>query len=225
MAALFTLNAVSTLPQRCPRAYNPAHPPPRFGYRTGGNDEGNVSEHPQQTEAQTEAPTEWGAPRTKTVAWFDPMISAAAASSLSGLEFVSAVRDGLLPPPPIAQLMGVRLVEVAPGLAVFECTPDESAYNPIGVVHGGLVCTLTDSAAGCAVQSTLEAGVAYTSIDINVTYLRPVTKESGLIRATGRVTKPGRKVAYATVEVTDESGKLLAQATSSCLVMDNRAAT
>ena len=167
--------------------------------------------------------SDWGAPRSKTVSWYDPMVHATAASTLSGLDFLSAVRDGTLPRPPIAQLMGFTLVEVAPGLAVFECTPDESVYNPIGVVHGGLVCTLTDSAAGCAVQTTLEAGVAYTSIDINVTYLRPVTKDSGLIRATGRVTKPGRRVAYATVEVTDRAGKLLAQATSSCLIMDNRA--
>jgi len=118
--------------------------------------------------------------------------------------------------------MGFTLVEVGPGLAVFECRPDESLYNPIGVVHGGLVCTLSDSAAGCAVQTSLEAGVAYTSIDINVTYLRPVTKDSGLIRAIGRLTKPGRKVAYATVEVTDRVGKMLAQATSSCLIMDTR---
>jgi uncharacterized protein (TIGR00369 family) len=168
------------------------------------------------------APSDWGTPRSRTTTWYDPMIHATAASTLSGLDFLHAVRDGSLPRPPIAQLMGFSLVEVAHGLAVFECTPDESAYNPIGVVHGGLVCTLADSAAGCAVQSTLEAGVAYTSIDINVTYLRPVTKDSGPIRATGRLTKPGRKVAYATVEVTDRSGKLLAQATSSCLVMDNR---
>jgi uncharacterized protein (TIGR00369 family) len=165
---------------------------------------------------------DWGSPRTKTVTWHDPMVNATAATSLSGLEFLYAVRDGALPRPPIAQLMGFTLVEVAPGLAVFECTPDESVYNPIGVVHGRLVCTLTDSAAGCAVQSSLEAGVAYTSIDINVTYLRPVTKDSGLIRATGRLTKPGRKVAYATVEVTDGAGKMLAQATSSCLIMDTR---
>jgi uncharacterized protein (TIGR00369 family) len=166
---------------------------------------------------------DWGSPRSKTVTWYDPMVNATAATTLSGLEFLYAVRDGALPRPPIAQLMGFNLVEVAPGLAVFECTPDESVYNPIGVVHGGLVCTLTDSAAGCAVQSTLEAGVAYTSIDINVTYLRPVTKDTGLIRATARLTKPGRKVAYATVEVTDRAGKLLAQATSSCLIMDTRA--
>ena len=95
------------------------------------------------------------------------------------------MQDGRFAPPPIALLMGFTLVQVDYGLAVFECTPDESAYNPIGVVHGGLVCTLADSAAGCAVQTTLEAGVAYTSIDINVTYLRPVTKDTGLIRATG----------------------------------------
>jgi uncharacterized protein (TIGR00369 family) len=166
--------------------------------------------------------TEWGPARTKTVTWHDPMVNATAATSLSGLDFLYAVRDGALPRPPIAQLMGFTLVEVGPGLAVFECTPDESLYNPIGVVHGGLVCTLSDSAAGCAVQTSLAAGVAYTSIDINVTYLRPVTKDSGLIRATGRLTKPGRKVAYATVEVTDRVGKMLAQATSSCLIMDTR---
>jgi uncharacterized protein (TIGR00369 family) len=165
---------------------------------------------------------DWGAPRSKTTTWYDPMVNATAASTLNGLDFLYAVRDGALPRAPIAQLMGFTLVEVAFGLAVFECTPDESVYNPIGVVHGGLVCTLTYSAAGCAVQSSLDAGVAYTSIDINVTYLRAITKDTGPIRATGRLTKPGRKVAYATVEVTDRSDKLLAQATSSCLIMDSR---
>jgi uncharacterized protein (TIGR00369 family) len=167
--------------------------------------------------------SDWGTLRSKTVTWHDPMINASVGASLSGLDFLHQIRDGKLPPPPIARLMGFSLAHVERGLAIFECTPDESAYNPIGVVHGGLVCTLADSAAGCAVQSTLDAGVAYTSIDINVTYLRPVTKDTGLLRATGRTVKPGRRVAYATVEVTDRSGKLLAQATSSCLVMDNRA--
>jgi uncharacterized protein (TIGR00369 family) len=164
----------------------------------------------------------WGATRSKTITWQDPMVTASFATSLSGLDFLFAIRDGGFPPPPMARLMGFSLVQVDYGLAVFECAPDESAYNPIGVVHGGLVCTLCDSAAGCAVQSTLDAGVAYTSIDINVTYLRPITQDSGPIRATGRTTKPGRRVAYATVEVTDGSGKLLAHATSSCLVMENR---
>jgi uncharacterized protein (TIGR00369 family) len=170
-----------------------------------------------------DAPT--GAVRSKTVTWQDPMATAGRAASLSGLDFLTALRDGRIAPPPMARLMGFSLVELEFGLAAFECLPDESVYNPIGVVHGGLVCTLADSAAGCAVQTTLEAGVAYTSIDINVTYLRPVTKDTGVIRATARVTKPGRRVAYATVEVTDTSEKLLAQATSSCLVMDTRTTT
>ena len=177
-------------------------------------------------QGRTDEPTphpEWGAARSRTITWHDPMVNAASATSLGGLDFLRAMRDGRLAPPPMARLMGFSLVAVEYGLAIFECTPDESAYNPIGVVHGGLVCTLADSAAGCAVQSTLDAGVSYTSIDINVTFLRPVTKDTGLIRATARTTKPGRRVAYATAEVTDRDGKLLAQATSSCLVMDNRA--
>jgi uncharacterized protein (TIGR00369 family) len=110
------------------------------------------------------------------------------------------------------------------GRVVFECEPDESAYNPIGVVHGGLVCTLADTVAGCAVHTTLDAGVAYTSIDLNVSYLRPVTKDSGVLRATGRVTKPGRRVAFSSAEIADQAGKIVATATSSLLVMDPRVA-
>jgi uncharacterized protein (TIGR00369 family) len=102
---------------------------------------------------------------------------------------------------------------------VFEARPDESVYNPIGLVHGGLVCTLADSAAGCAVHTTLDAGVAYTSIDLTVNYLRPVTLHSGPLRATGVVTKPGRKVALASVEIHDGTGKLAATASSNCLII------
>jgi uncharacterized protein (TIGR00369 family) len=150
------------------------------------------------------------------------MVAASAGAGLSGLEFLRAIRDGVLPPPPMAVLMNFRLCEVEFGRVVFECQPDESAYNPIGLVHGGLVCTLADSAAGCAVHSVLEAGVAYTSIDLNVRYLRAVTAASGLLRATGQIVKPGRRVALANAEIVDGSGKLVATATSSCLVMDNR---
>ena len=163
--------------------------------------------------------SEWGQSREKLVTWHDPMIAAKAAASLSGLEFLRAIRDGKLPPPPIAKLFGMAIREAEPGRVVFECTPDESAYNPIGVVHGGLVCTLADTVAACAVHTTLEAGVAYTSIDLNVSYLRPVTRDTGLLRATGIVTKPGRRVAFSRAEVAGEDGKLVATATSSCLVM------
>jgi uncharacterized protein (TIGR00369 family) len=153
------------------------------------------------------------------VEWHDPAISASVVSSMNGLEFLRAIRDGLLPPPPIARLIGTRIVEVDVGKVVFECEPDEAVYNPIGLVHGGLVCTLADSVTGCAVQSTLEVGYVYTSIDINVSYLRAVTANSGTLRATGLVTRPGRRVAFARAEIVDGLGKVVATATSSCLVM------
>ncbi|HTU76088.1 MAG TPA: PaaI family thioesterase [Trebonia sp.] len=161
----------------------------------------------------------WGAPSSKVVQWYDPMITAAGALGLSGYEFMSAIMDGKLPPPPIASLVSFRVVEIEVGRIVFECTPDASVYNPIGTVHGGVVCTLADSAAACAVHTTLAAGLAYTSIDLNVSYLRPVTRDSGTLRAIGTVTKPGRRVAFSSVEVFDSHRKLVATATSSCLVM------
>lgn len=161
----------------------------------------------------------WGEPRSRTVTWFDPAAAVKGGAGLSGLEFMRAIRAGRLPPPPIAQLLNMSLRQVDRGLVVFVCTPDESVYNPIGLVHGGLACTLADSALGSAVQTTLEAGVAYTSIDITVNYLRPVTLDSGTLVATGRVVKPGRRVAAASAEVHDGHGRLVATATSNCLVI------
>jgi len=162
---------------------------------------------------------QWGAPAARIVEWYDPNIAAAAMPRMSGLEFLRAIRDGKLPPAPIASLLGMRPVEVEPGYVVFEVTPDESVYNPIGTVHGGLVCTLADTVAACAVHSTLDAGMAYTSIDLNVSYTRPVTRDSGTLRAVGTVVKPGRRVAFSRAEITDAAGKVAATATSSCLVM------
>lgn len=166
------------------------------------------------------APGSWGAPRSRVVTWYDPMPTAAAGAAMSGLEFLRAIAEGTLAPPPIAALFLMRPVSFEDGRTVFECEPDESSYNPIGVVHGGLVCTLADTVAGCAAHSTLARGVGYTSIDIGVNYLRPVTRESGVLRATGQVTKRGRRVVFATAEIVDGTGKLVATATSNCLVID-----
>lgn len=161
---------------------------------------------------------DWGEARSKSLIWYDPAVTVAAGAGLSGLELMQAGVDGRLPLPPIALLLNMRPTSAERGLVTFECTPDESVYNPIGVVHGGLVCTLADSVTGCAVHTTLEAGVGYASIDITVSYLRPVTLESGTLAATGRVVKPGRRVATATAEVHDGSGRLVATATSNCLI-------
>jgi uncharacterized protein (TIGR00369 family) len=161
----------------------------------------------------------WGEPRSRTVTWYDPAITAAGAEGLSGLEFMRAMIAGDLPPPPIASVLNMWLREVDHGLAVFECQPGESVYNPIGVVHGGLVCTLADSAAGCAVHTTLPPGVAYTSVDITVNYLRPVTRDSGVLTVTGKVVRSGRRMALAAVEVHDARNRLVTTATSNCLIM------
>jgi uncharacterized protein (TIGR00369 family) len=138
--------------------------------------------------------------------------------TMSGLDYLLAMIAGELPPPPIASLMDMTLVEAAPGTATFICEPDESHYNPIGTVHGGLVCTLLDSALGCAVQTTLPQGQGYTSIEITVNYLRPVLAGSGRLTCVATVTKPGNRVAFADGVVTDASGKTVATATGSLLV-------
>ncbi|QNE37538.1 PaaI family thioesterase [Leifsonia shinshuensis] len=138
--------------------------------------------------------------------------------TVSGLEYLQKMIAGELPPPPIANLMGMTLTEAETGRAVFVCEPDESHYNPIGTVHGGLVCTLLDSAIGCAVQSTLAQGQGYTSIEIKVNYLRPVFAGSGPLTCSATVTKPGNRVAFADGVVTDGSGKTVATATGSLLV-------
>jgi uncharacterized protein (TIGR00369 family) len=167
-------------------------------------------------------PDQVGAAREKTVSWHDPMTTASLGRTMSGREFLEAVRDGQLPAAPIAKLMEFSIEEVGEGRVVFGCTPDESLYNPIGTVHGGLVCTLADTVIGCAVHSLLEAGVAYTSIDLTVNYLRPVTADGTKLLATGTVTKPGRRVAFATAEIVDASGKVVATGTGSVLIMDLR---
>jgi uncharacterized protein (TIGR00369 family) len=140
---------------------------------------------------------------------------------MSGLEFLRAMQNGEVPPPPIAMLFGFGPVSVEQGDIRFRCTPDESAYNPIGVVHGGLVCTLLDTVAACAVHSTLPAGVGYTSIEIKVNYLRPVRVDASgptELIAHGWVTKPGRRVAFAEGDVRDEAGRIVATASTTCLV-------
>ncbi len=160
----------------------------------------------------------WGEQRTKTVTWYDPHALAAAGRSMPGLDYLRAIMTGELPAAPIAALFGTRPVRVEPGSVTFACTPDESAYNPIGVVHGGLVCTLLDSVVGCAVHTTLPAGTGYTSTSLTVNYLRAVTHESGELHAEGHVTKAGRRMAFADATVVDGQGKIVATATGSCLV-------
>jgi len=158
--------------------------------------------------------------RSRTVTWEDPLESFTAASGMSGLEYLEAIGDGRLPKPPIAELMGIDGIEVAQGRAVFGVVPDEYHYNPIGLVHGGLAMTLLDSAMGCAVQTTLPAGVGYTTLEVNVNFARPITRDTGRVRCEATVLHRGRTVATAEGRVfAERDGKLLAHGTTTCLIL------
>jgi len=161
-------------------------------------------------------------PRRREVAWEDPLPALAAAPGLTGLELIREVIAGRLPAPPIGALMNLGIVAADEGTVTFTCATDPSMLNPLGSLHGGVACTLLDSVIGCAVHTTLPAGVGYTSIDITVSYLRSPAIGSELT-AIGRVTKPGRRVAFGEGEVRDADGRLIATATGSCLIIDGRA--
>jgi uncharacterized protein (TIGR00369 family) len=158
--------------------------------------------------------------RTLTVSWQDPIESAARLRELTGLEALRAIIAGEIPAPPIAVLLGFAPVEVEEGRAAFVAHPGEQHYNPIGVVHGGLAATLLDSVMGCAVQTTLAIGEAYTTLELKVNFTRAITRDTGPIRAEGSVIHRGGRVATAEGRViAQDSGKLLAHATTTCLVM------
>jgi uncharacterized protein (TIGR00369 family) len=138
--------------------------------------------------------------------------------SQSGLDFLRGVVDGRLPAPPIAETLGFQLVAVEKGRAIFEGTPQHRHYNPIGVVHGGFAMTLLDSALGCSIHTTLDKGDAYTTLEIKVNLVRPLTKDTGVIRAEGRILHRGRTLATAEGEIKDAGGKLYAHATTTCMI-------
>ncbi|MFJ8534232.1 PaaI family thioesterase [Streptomyces sp. NPDC093591] len=156
--------------------------------------------------------------RTRTYQWEDPAMLAEAAGRMAGIDFLRELQAGRLPGPPINYAIDFRLDEVEPGRAVFSLTPGEEHYNPIGSVHGGIFATLLDSAAGCAVQTTLPQGMAYTSLDLTVKFLRRITVETGTVRAVGTVVNKGRQTALAQAQLVDAKDRLLAHATSSCLL-------
>jgi uncharacterized protein (TIGR00369 family) len=154
-----------------------------------------------------------------TVSWSDPQALAEAGRSMAGIDFLRAILDGRLPLPPICELLGFRPVEVEPGRVVFEVIPGEQHYNPIGVVHGGLAMTLLDSAMGCSVQTRMPAGGGYTTLEAKTNLVRPISSETGPLRAIGKLVHLGRQVATAESRLEDASGKLYAHASTTCIVL------
>ena len=158
--------------------------------------------------------------RRREIVWQDPMPSAAAGAELAGLDYMRALIAGRIPPPPIAVTMNFTPIEVAEGHAVFQGESGEEHYNPIGVVHGGYASTLLDSALGCAVHTTLPVGSAYTTLTLEVKLVRPITRDTGAVRAVADVVHRGRRQQTAEAKLfAVESGKLLATGTSTCMIL------
>jgi uncharacterized protein (TIGR00369 family) len=159
------------------------------------------------------------ATRSRTLEWSDPVGSAAAGAEMSGLDYMRALLAGELSRPPISVVMNMELAELDEGRVVFAGEPGEEHYNPIGMVHGGYAATILDSALGCAVHTTLPAGVGYTSLGLEVKYLRPISRDTGRILCEGTVVHRGRRQATAEARLTaEDTGKLLATGTSTLMI-------
>jgi uncharacterized protein (TIGR00369 family) len=138
--------------------------------------------------------------------------------SFDGLTFLQKMIAGEMPNPPMSELLGFHLVEIEKGRAVFEGVPEYRHYNPIGSVHGGFAATLLDSALGCAIFSTVAKGEGWTTLELKMNLVRPLTKDTGLVRAEGRILHRGRTVATSEADLKDTAGKLYAHATTTCMV-------
>jgi uncharacterized protein (TIGR00369 family) len=156
--------------------------------------------------------------RQRTFTWADPEAYARYRPGKSGLEVLAMVVSGELPPPPMASLMDIRLVEVEKGQAVFRGVPQAFHYNPLGSVHGGYGATLLDSAMGCAVHSVLEAGDTYTTLEFKINFLRAMTHDTGEVRGVGTIVHAGRTTAIAEGRIEDAAGRLYAFATTTCQI-------
>ena len=167
-------------------------------------------------------PTEEAAARRREVTWEDPLLGAALALDLSGLDYLRAIAEERIPRPPIAALLGMGISDIQPGRVTFSLDVGEHLYNPIGSVHGGVFCTLLDSAMGCAVHTTLGRGQAYTTLELKVNMVRALTVDTPSVLATGEVISAGRRVVTASGQLTGPDGALYAHATTTCLVFEPR---
>ncbi|WP_327120208.1 PaaI family thioesterase [Nocardia sp. NBC_01730] len=177
---------------------------------------GGKSEVTNQTQADS-------AVQTRTYNWTDPMADLAAIAGLakrSGLEQIQAIADGRVAKCPAASLIDGGDINAREGWVEVTMRAQKIHYNPVGTVHGGVLAIMLDTAAGCAVQTTLKPGEVHTTLDLTVKYLRPATEASGLLRCEATVINRGRRTALAQAQVVDEAGRLIAHATSSCMILN-----
>lgn len=159
-----------------------------------------------------------GTDRSRRYTWQDPAPVLAALPRTDGLGLLRQMASGRLPEPPIAATLGFEKITFDPGRVTVTLRPAEHHLNPLGTVHGGVLATLLDTACGCAVHTTLDAGTGYTSLDLVTRFLRPVSPVTGLITCEGEVLNRGSRTATAQARIVDEAGRLIAHATSTCLL-------
>jgi uncharacterized protein (TIGR00369 family) len=137
---------------------------------------------------------------------------------MSGLEYMRKMMNGEVPPSGMVQLLGLKLVEVSEGRAVFTVQPDESHYNGLGIAHGGLAATLLDSALGCAINATMPPGKIFTTLEMKINYVRPITRERGELRCEANMIHAGGRVATAEGRIVDREGQIYAHGTATCML-------
>jgi len=140
---------------------------------------------------------------------------------MSGLEFVRGLADGTLPLNMMAQTLGYDITEAEQGRVVVTADPKQIHLNPAGTVHGGLAATMLDSSMGLAIHSTLDRGIGSTTLEFKISFLRPITSQTGPIRAEGTMISRGRRVSTAEGRVTDREGRLLVHGTTTCLIFED----
>lgn len=156
--------------------------------------------------------------RSRTIAWSAPVLDLGEFRQMSGLDYLRHALGAEARLAPIGVLIDFRAVKFEHGLAVFEGRPAEFHYNPLGTVHGGFAATLLDSALGCAVHTMLKPGFAYTTVELKVNYVRPMTAKTGLVTCEGRTISVGSRIATSDARLTGDDGKLYAHGTATCLI-------
>ena len=157
------------------------------------------------------------APRTFSYSWQDPQQTLARAKTMSGIEYLRAIAAHEIPGPPIAGLIDLRFENIEPGAVTLTAMMREAHYNIVGTVHGGIATTLLDTAMGCATFSLCPAGFGFTTLELKVNFVRPMTAATGSVRCTGTIVHPGTRIVTSEARISDGAGKLIAHASSTCM--------
>lgn len=158
--------------------------------------------------------------RTRTYEWVNPLETGEKGKTMSGYDFLNGILKGDISPPPIAATLDFHPLSLEEGKVAFEFQPQGFHYNPIGSIHGGVISTLLDTVMGCALHSKLPQGVAYTTLELKINFIKAVTIKSGKMKAEGRLIHAGKSTAFIEADLKDEEGKLYAHGTSTCMLLN-----